>query len=275
MALSIDEESVHQSGLTYSTSGSFLWLLVGYRLLLNILSDNTTKLDELNNKEGMIVFFRLLRLITLIRIFHLATQKRHLEKLITRLVSGNKRRYAKDGFDLDLGSCGPWITLDRGVVMDSVEGMARHAVKAASENVRLSGPTLGATCPARGTSYPGEPRGTQPENKKGEKEERDQAICCQEFLRENLNFVPNFHVSRHTTLIRISFLPGEWSYDPKYFYHRVHRIMIDDHNVPTLEEMVSFSKEVIAWLSKDPHNIIVIHCKGGKGASAPVGLWFR
>ncbi|KAM4859797.1 phosphatidylinositol 3,4,5-trisphosphate 3-phosphatase TPTE2-like [Thomomys bottae] len=29
--------------------------------------------------------------------------------------------------------------------------------------------------------------------------------------------------------------------------------------------MVSFSKEVIAWLSKDPHNIIIIHCKGGKG----------
>ncbi|KAM4815324.1 phosphatidylinositol 3,4,5-trisphosphate 3-phosphatase TPTE2-like [Thomomys bottae] len=37
--------------------------------------------------QRMIVFFRLLRLITLMSIFHLATQKRHLEKLIRRLDS--------------------------------------------------------------------------------------------------------------------------------------------------------------------------------------------
>ncbi|KAM4859966.1 phosphatidylinositol 3,4,5-trisphosphate 3-phosphatase TPTE2-like [Thomomys bottae] len=105
----------------------------------------------------MIVFFRLLRLITLMRIFHLATQKRHLEKLIRRLVSGNKRRYAKDGFDLDL----TYIT-DRLVAM-------------------------------------------------------------------------SFPSSGIHTFYRNPMQTGEWPYDPKYFHHRVHRIMIDDHNVPTLE----------------------------------------
>ncbi|KAM4815255.1 phosphatidylinositol 3,4,5-trisphosphate 3-phosphatase TPTE2-like [Thomomys bottae] len=113
--------------------------------------------------QRMIVFFRLLRLITLMRIFHLATQKRHLEKLIRRLE------------------------------------------------------------------------------------------------------VARFFNTRHPEHYFVYNLCSERSYDPKYFHHHVHRIMIEDHNVPTLEEMVSFAKEVIAWLSKDPHNIIIIHCKGGKG----------
>uniref|UniRef100_A0A8I5R209 Ion transport domain-containing protein n=1 Tax=Papio anubis TaxID=9555 RepID=A0A8I5R209_PAPAN len=43
--------------------------------------------------------FRLLRLIILIRVFHLAHLQRQLGKLIRRLVSGNKRRYKRDGFE--------------------------------------------------------------------------------------------------------------------------------------------------------------------------------
>ncbi|KAM4815262.1 phosphatidylinositol 3,4,5-trisphosphate 3-phosphatase TPTE2-like [Thomomys bottae] len=156
--------------------------------------------------QRMIVFFRLLRLITLMRIFHLATQKRHLEKLIRRLVSGNKRRYAKDGFDLDL----TYIT-DRLVAM----------------------------------SFP--------------------SSGIHTFYRNPMQEVARFFNTRHPEHYFVYNLCSERSYDPKYFHHRVHRIMIEDHNVPTLEEMVSFAKEVIAWLSKDPHNIIIIHCKGGKG----------
>ncbi|EFB21845.1 hypothetical protein PANDA_006071, partial [Ailuropoda melanoleuca] len=58
---------------------------------------------------------------------------------------------------------------------------------------------------------------------------------------------------------------GEGAYDPKYFHYRVQRIMIDDHNVPTLSEMVAFTKEVDKWMAQDDENIVAIHCKGGKG----------
>lgn len=39
---------------------------------------------------------------------------------------------------------------------------------------------------------------------------------------------------RYTAMTYVSFILGERAYDPKYFHYRVHRIMIDDHNVPSL-----------------------------------------
>ncbi|XP_047410244.1 phosphatidylinositol 3,4,5-trisphosphate 3-phosphatase TPTE2-like [Sciurus carolinensis] len=153
-----------------------------------------------------VILFRPLRLITLIRLFHLAYQKRHLEKLTRRMVSGNKRRYTKDGFDLDL----TYIT---------------------ERIIAMSFPSSGK----------------------------------QSFYRNPIQEVARFLDLKHENHYQVYNLCSERSYDPKYFHNRIHRIMIDDHNVPTLKEMVVFSKEANAWMAQDSKNIIVIHCKGGKG----------
>ncbi|XP_035582762.1 phosphatidylinositol 3,4,5-trisphosphate 3-phosphatase TPTE2-like [Zalophus californianus] len=152
------------------------------------------------------ILFRPLRLIILIRVFHLAHQKRHLEKLARRMVSGNKRRYKKDGFDLDL----TYVT---------------------ERIIAMSFPSSGK----------------------------------ESFYRNPIKEVVRFLDTKHQDHYQVYNLCSEGAYDPKYFHYRVQRIMIDDHNVPTLSEMVAFTKEVDKWMAQDDENVIVIHCKGGKG----------
>ena len=40
------------------------------------------------------------------------------------------------------------------------------------------------------------------------------------------------------------------------------RLMIDDHNVPSLRAMVNFVKDVQEFMDVDRGNVIAIHCKG-------------
>ncbi|XP_029387787.1 phosphatidylinositol 3,4,5-trisphosphate 3-phosphatase TPTE2-like [Mus pahari] len=152
------------------------------------------------------VLLRPLRLLILVRILQLAHQKRQLERLTRKLVSGNKRRYRKDGFDLDL----TYVT-ERIIAM----------------------------------SFPSSGR--------------------ESFYRNPIKEVVRFLDTKHPNHYQVYNLCSERAYDPKHFHYRVRRIMIDDHNVPTLEEMLLFSKEVNNWMAQDPENVVAIHCKGGKG----------
>uniref|UniRef100_A0A8B9F0M5 Phosphatidylinositol-3,4,5-trisphosphate 3-phosphatase n=1 Tax=Amazona collaria TaxID=241587 RepID=A0A8B9F0M5_9PSIT len=75
-------------------------------LVLQTLISPTVE-SRLSLTEGlcpllMVTLFRVLRIVILIRIFRLASQKKQLEVVTRRMVSENKRRYMKDGFDLDL-----------------------------------------------------------------------------------------------------------------------------------------------------------------------------
>ncbi|XP_073518709.1 phosphatidylinositol 3,4,5-trisphosphate 3-phosphatase TPTE2-like isoform X2 [Phyllobates terribilis] len=165
-----------------------------------------TDFSGATNIPRLVNFFRALRIIILVRIFRLASQKKQLEKVTRRMVSENKRRYQKDGFDLDL----TYIT-DRIIAM----------------------------------SFPSSGK--------------------QSFYRNPIKDVARFLDSKHKDHYKIYNLCSEKGYDPEFFHYRVERIFIDDHNVPSLEDMLKFTASVRSWMAEDPKNVIAIHCKGGKG----------
>ncbi|XP_038950664.1 phosphatidylinositol-3,4,5-trisphosphate 3-phosphatase TPTE2 isoform X2 [Rattus norvegicus] len=180
-------------------------VVIGVTVLVAVIYTLYDK-QFLRNIPRLAVLLRPLRLLILVRILQLAHQKRQLEKLTRQLVSGNKRRYKKDGFDLDL----TYVT-ERIIAM----------------------------------SFPSSGR--------------------ESFYRNPIKEVVRFLDTKHPNHYQVYNLCSERSYDPKRFHYRVRRIMIDDHNVPTLEEMLLFSKEVNDWMAQDPENVVAIHCKGGKG----------
>uniref|UniRef100_A0A8C9ZA36 Transmembrane phosphatase with tensin homology n=1 Tax=Sander lucioperca TaxID=283035 RepID=A0A8C9ZA36_SANLU len=164
----------------------------------------------------VVTFLRFLRIIILVRVFRLAAQRKELEKVTRRMVSENKRRYQKDGFDLDL----TYVT-DRVIAM----------------------------------SFPSSGK--------------------QSFYRNPIREVARFLDTKHQDHYKVYNLCSEKGYDPQFFHYKVERVFIDDHNVPSLEDMLKYTANVREWMSADPKNIIAIHCKGGKGRTGTmVCTWF-
>ena len=87
------------------------------------------------------------------------------------------------------------------------------------------------------------------------------------YYRNPIDHVAKFLNDKHTGKYRLYNLCSERTYDTSLFGGDdvVQRFMIDDHNVPCLSEMVRFSQDVKEWFSADKDNVIVVHCKGGKG----------
>uniref|UniRef100_A0A7N4NRX9 Phosphatidylinositol-3,4,5-trisphosphate 3-phosphatase n=1 Tax=Sarcophilus harrisii TaxID=9305 RepID=A0A7N4NRX9_SARHA len=156
-----------------------------------------------------------LRLFVLIKVFQLASEKNKLEKAARKLVSENKRRYRKDGFDLDL----TYIT-------DNV--------------IAMSFPSSGS----------------------------------RSLYRNPIKEVARFLDTKHKDHYKIYNLCSEKTYNPSHFHNRVERFPIDDHNVPTIIDMLKFVDSVFEWMEKDPKNIIVVHCMGGKGRTGTmICIW--
>uniref|UniRef100_A0A672RGA7 Phosphatidylinositol-3,4,5-trisphosphate 3-phosphatase n=1 Tax=Sinocyclocheilus grahami TaxID=75366 RepID=A0A672RGA7_SINGR len=159
----------------------------------------------------VVTFLRSLRILILVRIFRLASQKKELEKVTRRMVSENKRRYQKDGFDLDL----TYVT---------------------ERVIAMSFPSSGK----------------------------------QALYRNPIREVARFLDTKHLDHYKVFNLCSEKGYDPKFFHYRVERIMIDDHNVPSLEDMLRYTTCVREWMAADSRNVIAIHCKGGKERTGTV-----
>ena len=85
-------------------------------------------------------------------------------------------------------------------------------------------------------------------------------------FRNPIEKVAAFLNDKHPGKYRMYNLCSERSYETHHFKGcKVERFLIDDHNVPTLEDMTGFAKSVKEFLAADPENVIVVHCKGGKG----------
>ncbi|CAM6088650.1 unnamed protein product [Calypogeia fissa] len=71
--------------------------------------------------------------------------------------------------------------------------------------------------------------------------------------------------SRHGTNYKVYNLCQEAVYDAESFHGRVEVIPFDDNHVPPLHLIRIFCESVQQWLDEDPANVVVIHCRAGKG----------
>ncbi|XP_060065844.1 phosphatidylinositol 3,4,5-trisphosphate 3-phosphatase TPTE2-like [Ylistrum balloti] len=150
---------------------------------------------------------RTLRIIRIGRsVVFMVQQYRHVITATRKTVSQNKRRYLKDGFDLDL--C--YIT---------------------ERVIAMSFPSSG----------------------------------LRKMYRNPINEVARFLNTKHPNHYKVYDLCSERNYPTELFHDMVERVYIDDHNVPTLEDLVKFCDDVRVFLSEDESNVIAVHCKGGKG----------
>ena len=131
----------------------------------------------------LILVFRLFRILLLARIY---TGRKHLEKSTRNLISQNKRRYVKDGFDLDL----TYVT---------------------ERVIAMSFPSSGKLA----------------------------------MYRNPIEEVSRFFNTKHPDHYKLYNLCSERSYDATFFNDNVERVLIDDHNVPRLSQLLQVGKTML------------------------------
>eukprot|EP00193_Tetraselmis_chui_P008291 CAMPEP_0177766790 /NCGR_PEP_ID=MMETSP0491_2-20121128/8709_1 /TAXON_ID=63592 /ORGANISM="Tetraselmis chuii, Strain PLY429" /LENGTH=206 /DNA_ID=CAMNT_0019283221 /DNA_START=340 /DNA_END=957 /DNA_ORIENTATION=+ len=70
-----------------------------------------------------------------------------------------------------------------------------------------------------------------------------------------------FHAGRY----KVFNLCSEYVYDSKHFGGSVARYPFDDHQTTTLGMILDFCRDAEDWLRQDERNVMVVHCKAGKG----------
>ena len=74
-----------------------------------------------------------------------------------------------------------------------------------------------------------------------------------------------FLEKRHKEHYMVYNLCSERSYDPAKFNNRVKIFPFDDHNPPPLRMIPRLCASVDEFLGEHPENVVVLHCKAGKG----------
>ncbi|XP_071786507.1 phosphatidylinositol 3,4,5-trisphosphate 3-phosphatase TPTE2-like [Asterias amurensis] len=87
----------------------------------------------------------------------------------------------------------------------------------------------------------------------------------QALYRNPIEEVGRFLDTKHKDHYKVYNLCIERHYDESIFHHSVGRVLIFDHNVPKLKDIVEFCADARRWMEADGKNILFIHCKGGKG----------
>lgn len=83
--------------------------------------------------------------------------------------------------------------------------------------------------------------------------------------RNNIKDVAAFMDSKHgPDHYKVYNLCSEKHYETTFFHGRVARFPIDDHNVPSLEQINRFCADVKQWLDDNEKNVIAVHCLGNK-----------
>ena len=104
----------------------------------------------------------------------------------------------------------------------------------------------------------------------------DRIIICglpssgvEALYRNDRSTLRHFLQSRYGTKYRIfNFCPRfENGYDAAYFNHQVSRFPFPDHHPPPLSMIPLVTRAMQQWMEADDDNVIVIHCKAGKGRS--------
>ncbi|KAI8365899.1 protein-tyrosine phosphatase-like protein [Radiomyces spectabilis] len=85
------------------------------------------------------------------------------------------------------------------------------------------------------------------------------------FYRNAFRDVKRFLDNRHGGHYKVFNLRSEKLYDGKRFEAPVSAYPFPDHQPPPFELLLQFCQEAAAWFAQDRANVIVVHCKAGKG----------
>ena len=175
-----------------------------------------------------------------------------------RLVSKKKKRLRRGGFDLDLSYIWPEPDAATGVPAAPARlitmGCPCENGSGSAERTHAMGPDE-----LRAHALAGLDAGD------GTRTVRQGGSAVDEWFRNPMEqvkgYLEEFHAERYKVF---NFCSERW-YDAAHFHGRLSRYPFADHNCPPLALISAAMEDAAAWLAAHPENVVVFHCKAGKG----------